>query len=212
MKIYFDGCSWTFGSELKDPFESRYSKIICDHYGAEEHNFSMPGSSNDRIIRNLLVNNNIENYDLGIIQLSFQPRTEYYNTSKKRWDKITTYVDYSGHWLKKHSIENHVLNDTLFLKTNPDHLNFWVYYYANIANDVFFKTKEKIVFETIISYFKSKNIPLIFLTVDGLTKFKYDLNLEKKFYPRAKGQHPSEEGHKMIASDIINIIDGRQLL
>ena len=40
MKIYFDGCSWTWGAELKDPYQSRYSKIISDKLGAEEYNIS----------------------------------------------------------------------------------------------------------------------------------------------------------------------------
>ena len=35
MKIYFDGGSWCWGSELEDPTQSRYSKIICDHYGID---------------------------------------------------------------------------------------------------------------------------------------------------------------------------------
>ena len=55
MKIYFDGCSWTWGAELKDPYQSRYSKIISDKLGAEEYNISKCGASNNRITRQLLV-------------------------------------------------------------------------------------------------------------------------------------------------------------
>ena len=71
MKIYFDGCSWTKGAELENPEEERYSKLICNHLGAEETNLSMSGGSNDRIVRQLLVEINIEEYDLAIIQMTF---------------------------------------------------------------------------------------------------------------------------------------------
>ena len=64
MKIYFDGCSWTKGEELENQEEERYSKLICDKLGAEETNLGMGGGSNDRIVRNLVVENDIKNYDL----------------------------------------------------------------------------------------------------------------------------------------------------
>jgi len=214
MKIYFDGCSWTYGTELKDKHQLRYSKLICNHYKAEEYNFSISGGSNDRIIRNLLVENNIEDYDLGIIQLSFPQRTEYYNDFEKQWKTICTFVGYSGNWLKKDFIKNHLLNDKMFLpdKEGAYHKDFWIYYYSHITNDVFFKTKEKIAYETVKSYFALKNIPLIIMSVVNQIDLEYDLNLGKKFYSRAKQGHPDEDGHKMIAEDIINIITSRQLL
>ena len=63
MKIYFDGCSWTRGAELQNPEEERYSKLLCNELGAEETNLAVSGGSNDRIVRNLLVENNIEDYE-----------------------------------------------------------------------------------------------------------------------------------------------------
>ena len=54
MKIYFDGCSHTWGSELTD-LNSRYSKIICNHYGAEEYNIAERGGSDKRMVRNLFL-------------------------------------------------------------------------------------------------------------------------------------------------------------
>ena len=76
MKIYFDGCSWTQGTELENQEEERYSKLICNHLGAEENNLGYGGGSNDRIVRNLLVENNIEKYDAAFIQMTFPARTE----------------------------------------------------------------------------------------------------------------------------------------
>ena len=84
MKIYFDGGSWCWGSELEDPTQSRYSKIICDHYGIDEYNISKRGACNSRLTRQLLVDHkNIKEFDLVIIQLTYPQRQEYYDKEKK---------------------------------------------------------------------------------------------------------------------------------
>ena len=85
MKIYFDGCSWTKAGHLK--LEERFSRLVSDHFGAEECNYSKAGGSNDRIIRNLIVENNIEEYDLAVIQMTYPARTEYY-TGVPRQKKV----------------------------------------------------------------------------------------------------------------------------
>ena len=66
MRIYFDGCSWTKGEELENQEKERYSKLICDELGAEETNLAIKGGSNDRIVRNLLVENQIEQFDWAV--------------------------------------------------------------------------------------------------------------------------------------------------
>ena len=32
MKIYFDGCSWTYGTELENKEQERFSRLICEHF------------------------------------------------------------------------------------------------------------------------------------------------------------------------------------
>ena len=79
MKIYFDGCSWTKGGNLNNKLEERFSRLVSDHFGAEETNLASSGGSNDKIIRNLIVESNIEEYDLAVIQMTYPARTEYYS-------------------------------------------------------------------------------------------------------------------------------------
>ena len=67
MKIYFDGCSHTWGSELSD-LDSRYSNIICNHYGAEEYNIAERGGSDKRMVRNLL-EHDLTQYDMFVIRI-----------------------------------------------------------------------------------------------------------------------------------------------
>ena len=64
MKIYFDGCSHTWGAELQNPQQSRYSKLVCDYFGAEEYNIALQGGSNMRLARNIL-DHDLSEYDIG---------------------------------------------------------------------------------------------------------------------------------------------------
>ena len=49
--ILFNGCSVTYGEELPEPENERFSKLICNDLGAEEINIAMCGSSNEAIFR-----------------------------------------------------------------------------------------------------------------------------------------------------------------
>lgn len=49
MKLYFNGCSHTFGDDLKNPQTDSWPSIVANHYGFDFKNFSSSGSTNDRI-------------------------------------------------------------------------------------------------------------------------------------------------------------------
>ena len=50
MKFLFLGCSHAWGAELQDQERTRISALVSEHFGAEEVNYSRPGSSNNEII------------------------------------------------------------------------------------------------------------------------------------------------------------------
>ena len=181
MKIYFDGDSFTRGCELLNYTESRFSRLISDHYNAEECNFAVNGSGNSTIARRLIVENNIKRYDLAIIQMSLPSRSEYYNGSEykrlhklaREYYKINVYHDQFG---KDY--------EYLYYKAIKDHCKL-----RNIP----------LVITTNRSY-KSEE-------ANSDQRINFNLNLNK--YPRAKYGHPNETGHRMIADDIIKIIKDR---
>ena len=82
MKIYFDGDSWTKGNDLDEDikYTSRFSALVSKELGAEEYNISKSGRSNHRIVRHLLIENDISQYDLAIIQMSFPNRMEFFDS------------------------------------------------------------------------------------------------------------------------------------
>ena len=226
MKIYFDGCSWTKGVELNNPEEERYSKLVCDEVGAEETNFAMGGGSNDRIIRNLVVENNIEEYDYAVIQMTFPARTEYLddkwrivnpcnhppllkehlagNISQEMMCIFQEFIDASdfnfSHWISK--VKGRVVRFSKF----RHHSDFWTYYYTKICNSNYFHTKEKIQYETIKSYCKSKGVPLILCSINEWSKLNFDYLMKVKRKYRAEHSHPNKEGHRLIAKAILDKI------
>lgn len=78
MEILFAGCSITWGDELKDRLNSRYSKIICDALGANETNIAECGQSNDWIARRVVEETRKKKYDRVYVQLTIPSRLEYF--------------------------------------------------------------------------------------------------------------------------------------
>ena len=50
MKLYFNGCSHTYGDDLTDPAISAWPAVISNHYNCDFLNDSASGGTNDRIM------------------------------------------------------------------------------------------------------------------------------------------------------------------
>tara|TARA_R100000234_G_scaffold89327_1_gene57638 strand:- start:313 stop:909 length:597 start_codon:yes stop_codon:yes gene_type:complete len=195
MRIYFDGCSWTKGEELVHPEQERFSKLICDELGAEETNLSIKGGSNDRIVRNLLVENNIEDYDLAVIQMTFPVRTEFFN---KHWVRVNPKNNFVK-WLHGENGDIRRLGEKF-----KYHADFWKYWYTDVSNQKYFETKEKIHYHTIRN---SCKIPLVLCTINRWTELPFDLQLnDGTRNMRHERGHPNKHLHKKFAEIILGMI------
>ena len=211
MKIYFDGCSWTKGEELVHPEQERFSKLLCNELGAEETNLAVCGGSNDRIVRNLLVENNIEDYDLAVIQMTFPVRTEYYDNE---WVKVSRNRPWpqskDGKWVKVNPKNNYTKwlhgedgNIERLGEKFKGHSDFWKYWFMHVTNEKYFETKEKIHYHTIRN---SCKIPLVLLTINRWTKLPFDLQLDDGTRNmKHKRGHPNKELHKHFAKEIYSL-------
>ena len=209
MKIYFDGCSMTHGrGYLGEDFKNiRWSKILCNQLGADEYNISTSGSSNQRILRNLATKNFNEKYDLAVIQLTFPSRTEYYNGEK--FKQINSHVvrrrDGSYNVAKKgiHGLSRRVRD-----KDNGGSSYFWEMYFNRIYDDVYGHTIEEMVYNSVKSICKVKNIPLIMLSCFRNTKLSYDIMILPEIYEPVSDTnlHPSVSSQISIASDVYNLL------
>ena len=222
MKIYFDGCSWTRGGELsqEERTTSRWSKLVADHFDAEEKNFSLSGGSNDRIIRNLMDKKNIEEYDLAVIAMTFPARTEYYSgrplepkVIPSGWIPVNPNVNLPYVSLRPEKDQD-VVNVLNSVFENPhgkwvEHKKFWNQYYRIVTTDTFFGTKEKIQKQTIMDHCRANAVPLVICTINPDTKEDFDLQLNYDGLPRMPKGHPSVEGHRILADQIIEIAESR---
>ena len=187
MKIYFNGCSWTWGAKLSKEKKihidgkvfhpDRFSTKVCEYFNAEEVNDSMCGVSNHYIVRTSL-KRNPDDYDLAIIQLTVKSRNEYHDGCI--WKQLTT-------------------------RNNPKYYDFY--------SDEMGWYDEYISHKLLSQHFNK----CIFLSIERQTKVKVDLQLRSDKKPRniysrfENNSHPNEEGHIQIASDIIKIINEKKI-
>ena len=194
MKIYFDGDSFTKGTELIDRDKTRFSRLISDYYKTQEYNFAESGSCNGGIVRRLVVENNIKEYDLAVIQMSLPVRIEFYDGKKYKPLRERDFMEFKRFYLK------------------------------NVYHDKFGNDYEYIYYQAIKDHCSVNNIPLIITTnrsykhnhrpmklkhkhLPSDKRVNFDLYLDSRKYPRAKFGHPNKEGHRLIADDLIGIID-----
>ena len=210
MKIYFDGCSWCWGAELKDPQQSRYSRIICDKLGAEEYNIAKCGASNNRITRQLLVDHkNINEFDLVIIQLTYPQREEYYDKRKKKFKDCTNWSQVAKLSLSDLPKVTWVtdLRDKILNNTELDPIDkAWLDYYRHVYQDEYGDAYEDMNMTAIRSYCKANSVPLILATTKKKKHSKLSYDVFCGDVPRASGDHPNEEGHAINAQQILELI------
>ena len=201
MRIYFDGDSWTLGGELDEEhrLSKRFSALVSKELGAEEYNISRGGVSNNHIVRQLLLENNISQYDLAIIQMTYPERTEIFRERANQWRTITIGDTPLSNWFpwekRKKKVEKKGINH-----------HFWTQYYREVYNESYGATCEMIHAATIRSHCKANNVPLILMSQNRHTKVKFDIHLQDKKYPQTGNGHPTEEGHQIIANDILRLI------
>ena len=204
MKIYFDGCSNTWGAELQDNLKSRYSRLVCDHFNAEEYNIALKGGSTKRVVRNLL-KHDLSDYDMFVIQFTHKVRGEWYDEENKKWRKIQRNkqdIKYKKLWVNYHkyiytnelgdldAMINYTLVRTL-LKDKPHviiGLDFpWDYSFSTDSKDSI-----PVPLDIRYSYGEPKKFMGRYLNTENPKKI-----------PRKPYSHPNEDGHRYIADDII---------
>ena len=196
MKIYFDGCSNTWGAELAEPEESRYSRLVSEHFGAEEHNIARRGGSDKRVLRNLL-ETDLSEFDYIIVQMTCKNRTEYWCDNKKRWMGINL--------------------DSILRKGVERKLNgsfFWIDYFKHVYTDKLANINQLTYYHAMRNVLKDKKHIIIGINGWGhviqapvdmkFTNFKCNNSI--KYEPAPHG-HVTKEGHKIIAEVIIKHIE-----
>jgi len=200
MHILFNGCSFTWGDELKNREQDRFSTLVSNHYHASHTNISHCGHSNDAITRTTMEWFAAGNTcDLAVIQWTVISRIEGYDINYKKYCCITTQTPYK--WREYYS----------------------KYYHDQLGVDALFKN-----YYLLEHFFIQRNIPYVFLLHDcwsdtilnihsvwkefiikkelyflrGNEEHTDNLLKDNKHINSNKG-HPNELGHRVIADHII---------
>lgn len=198
MSLYFNGCSNTWGGELKD-LDDRYSKIVCDHYGIEDYNHGECGRSNDRItcstIKQIVKNPKI---DWVIIQYTIPSRYRWFDDRGRE-----------HHWTPT---DRNKKNYNSFAR------NQWYKYVYNRHIGIENMWKNIFLFDNYCKSIGQKYIALIAdlwsddLDIDAHWKktpcpIRMHRDIIKDESLLLEHKHPSSEGHKKIAEFIIEHVD-----
>ena len=211
-RFYFDGDSFTYGGGLKEigvvPEDVRWSRLVCDHFGAEEINLSSGGASNDKVMRQVFGKPTTEVYDFYFLQTSIPNRYEFYDTKKKAWMNYRFLRGKSYSNLEEKCIRRWGSEGTMFAQ--------WIEFgLQRIYSDLYGKTRENITYNALKSYVASigraRRSFFSTLLYPSETNNKYDLYFSNQLnFDRIPNDgHPSVEGHKTIAKYIIDIVSER---
>ncbi len=200
MKIYFDGCSHTWGADLEDNENSRYSKLVCDHFKAEEYNIAKRNGGCRRVARNL-IEHNLSQYDLFVIEMPSLYRNEYYS-KKKEWITVNynamrfaerSEIEIKNCWI---DFVKHIYSDKLGQQEQVMH-------YTIVKGLLINKPHITLGFDLSVSNGVIVPVDIKYTIVSKLKQFMgRSLRVDNNI-PRGNRGHPSEEGHKYIADDVI---------
>ena len=199
MKIVFAGCSFTWGWELENPEEERFSRLVCNKLEAEEINVSRSGYSNDLLLHKFLkYSTTCGKPDIAVIQWTTLNRWQMWDDSQDDWETLNVNNKYKLQWnavryyrhvyTDQHGIENYWKNVYLAEQYCKDN---------NIKLIMMNMNDKKPTVDYMSPYqclCKSK-IPSIQGSIIPIPKHKtpewYEYWMEN--------YHPSPKGHQMIA-------------
>ena len=229
-KIYFDGCSYTFGQSLElycnslDIFEhnrmskykftredlkfikkNRYSSIVSKHLIFEETNKARNGKGNGRILFDLN-QHNIKDYEYFIIQLTHFGR--YFTKNMHEWQSHKETIDFM--------LNNNFLTQDEIDYTIENIEKIQLEYFIDLENKFKdFPNKLKIIFhsnewEDILS---KEQIEKYGISIDGEYMIRrwaelnnMFINQQPEFKDTKFASHDTHlciEGHKILAESII---------
>jgi len=195
--ILFDGCSWTYGSELENREKERWSTLVAN--GEEHVNLSSEGKSNDGILRTTLEFCESNHVDTAVIQFTKHSRTEFRQEGAKKYITV---------------MNGHIRNNDVYKEISEIYFKYFHNKELHLEN----YSKNKFLLE---NYFKQKNIKYFFCTIGGYTNWtgtQKDISKNPSSWYRMmdkesilylpdliglkKGRHPTAEEHKIIADHI----------
>lgn len=209
--ITFSGCSITWGDELNDRLNERYSKLVADHYNTKGYNMSECGISNDAIVRRTIEYLQGTRPDLVVLQFTVTQRIEFFdaNVEPEKWTPqrlqsvrqrdyyLRIYNDVLG---AENLWKNIFLFDSFCKSIGQKYVSIIAEHYENTQ-----RWPER-YYENNIGYWRSlcNDYTPVWMHMDVLKGLR---QCPAHYANGFNGGHPSAKGHKAIANKIIELID-----
>jgi len=209
--ITFSGCSITWGDELNDRLNERYSKLVADHYNTKGYNMSECGISNDAIVRRTIEYLQGTRPDLVVLQFTVTQRIEFFdaNVEPEKWTpqrlKSVRQRDYYTRIYNEvlgaeNLWKNIFLFDSFCKSIGQKYVSIIAEHYENTQ-----RWPER-YYEKNIGYWRSlcNDYTPVWMHMDVLKGLR---QCPAHYANGFNGGHPSAKGHKAIANKIIELID-----
>ena len=209
--ITFSGCSITWGDELNDRLNERYSKLVADHYNTKGYNMSECGISNDAIVRRTIEYLQGTRPDLIVLQFTVTQRIEFFdaNVEPEKWTpqrlKSVRQRDYYTRIYNEvlgaeNLWKNIFLFDSFCKSIGQKYVSIIAEHYESTQRwpERYYENKK--------GYWRSlcNDYTPVWMHMDVLKGLK---QCPAHYANGFNGGHPSAKGHKAIANKIIELID-----
>ena len=208
MKIVFAGCSFTWGAELENPEEERFSRLVCNRLNVEEYNVSRSGYSNDLLFHKFLkFSTGCGKPDIAVIQWTQMSRWQMWDDTLNDWETLNVNKKYHLQWnsiryyrnvyTDQQGIENYWKNVYLaeqYCKDNDIKL---------IMMNMNWNLEPTIDYVSPYQSLCRSKIPSI---VNGILP-DLSRNKSEKYKHYKEKSHPNAKGHQLIADYLIQCFD-----
>jgi hypothetical protein len=233
MRLYFNGCSHTWGDDLADPSTTAWPAVLSRNLNAEFLNDSSSGGTNDRIIYRTI--NNINQFDKFYIAWTYTTRFTRYRSDNNHdvnfnphlvhslYGNDSNFINYGKmHYQTWHNelyavklwLQNIIMLQRLFeterkpyvmINSNNNHLDRWLSGRNDFNNNV----KSLVCFDQMdndILLQEHHEIQQLISLIDTTHFIGWNiwcLTDELDHYPVGKTGHLLEQGHKATAEHIL---------
>jgi hypothetical protein len=234
MRLYFNGCSHTYGDDLADPKNDSWPAVLSQQLGLDFVNDSVSGGTNDRIVYRTI--KHLDQFDRFYIAWTYTSRFTRYRSDNNHdvnfnpplvhtlYSKDYNFAEYGKiHYKVWHNelhavkswLQNIVMLQRLFeseckhyvmINSVPNHLDRWASDWQDFNNSV----KSLLCFDLMSDdqlYQEHLEIQKLISIID-LSHFvewnQWCLIDELTQYPVGKTGHLLEQGHVATASRILN--------
>ena len=209
MSLCFSGCSITWGDELQNRLNDRFSHLVSQHYGCNGYNLSERGISNDAIVRRTIKYLKNTRPDVLVMQFTVTQRIEYFDKQPENWTPQRTRTR------RERDYYTRIYNDVLGAENLWKNIFLFDSYcksigqkYVSIIAEHYENTQRfpERYYENKIGYWRSllPDYTPVWMQMDLLKNLKTHPH---HYANGVNGGHPSPEGHRTIANKIIELID-----